>query len=153
MQDAKVCSNTNCLHNGEPQPIDSFRKDVRYGGGFRCQCKDCEAGYYARRSQTTAGRSRSAKRQTRYRKTKKFKLLNAARYAGRNKEQSRARNFVNKQIFRGMFPRASKQACATCGNPAQMYHHHNGYDIEHRMAVIPLCFVCHKAQHASACYS
>ena len=149
MQKVRVCSNADCPHNGDPQPIDNFRPDARYSGGARHQCKECESIYQSAHSRTDYGRGLAAKRQAAYRKKPAFRLLNAERYANRNKKQSCARNYVNKQILRGKFPRASSQVCTLCGNPAQMYHHHNGYDADHRMDVVPVCFVCHKAQHAA----
>jgi len=147
MQKVRVCSNADCPHNGDPQPIGNFCPDTRYSGGVRHQCKKCVSIYHAARAKTDAGRARAADRQKIYRRSPMYKRLSAIRYANRNKERTCARNYVNKQILRGKFPRASSQVCTVCGNPAQMYHHHNGYEAEHRMDVVPVCFVCHKAQH------
>lgn len=38
---SKVCTNKNCPHNGEPQPLDNFHKKTRNADGLESQCKTC----------------------------------------------------------------------------------------------------------------
>ena len=37
----KICSNPDCVHGGEPQPISNFHKKSSSKDGLREQCKDC----------------------------------------------------------------------------------------------------------------
>lgn len=40
----RVCSNPNCPHGGQVQPLDSshFAPNANYAGGFKTRCRDCE---------------------------------------------------------------------------------------------------------------
>lgn len=37
----KICSNPDCPHKGEPQPITNFYRDACKNDGYRHDCKDC----------------------------------------------------------------------------------------------------------------
>ena len=37
----KVCSNSNCIHGGKPQPITNFNRASKEPDGYRYECKDC----------------------------------------------------------------------------------------------------------------
>jgi hypothetical protein len=56
----------------------------------------------------------------------------------------KARCKVNNAVASGKIPRAKDQACHQCGLPASQYHHHAGYEPDHWLDVIPVCFPCHR---------
>lgn len=62
-------------------------------------------------------------------------------------EHEVARKFLSSTIGKGILPRAKTLMCADCGNPADEYHHHAGYEEEHWLDVVPLCRECHLARH------
>src|SRR5688500_714272 len=53
-------------------------------------------------------------------------------------EKQQARMAVSGAIVAGKMPRATEQSCAHCGNPACHHHHHNGYDRDHWLDVVPV---------------
>jgi hypothetical protein len=68
---------------------------------------------------------------------RKTHLLHPDRY--------RARNAVNNAVRDGKLQPASNFICSNCKKiQASEYHHHNGYDPDHWLDVIPLCKACHK---------
>lgn len=60
-----------------------------------------------------------------------------------------ARSCVRDHVRRGKMPHVSTLACVRCGNPAEHYHHHRGYERPFRKDVIPLCEVCHLREDGS----
>jgi len=40
-QITKICTKSNCIHFGNPQPLDNFHKDETHSDGYRSFCKDC----------------------------------------------------------------------------------------------------------------
>lgn len=74
--------------------------------------------------------------------------------ARRNKEYSekyplryKAGLFLKGAIRRKEIPHARALICGVCGKQAGEYHHHNGYEPEHWLDVMPLCTTCHKRTH------
>jgi hypothetical protein len=61
-------------------------------------------------------------------------------------DKYKARNKVNNAIARNKIPKVSTLQCINCGNQAQQYHHHNGYNIEHWLDVVPMCIPCHSLE-------
>lgn len=53
-----------------------------------------------------------------------------------------AQDAVNNAVKRGMMAPIKTRRCVYCGNQAKQYHHHNGYDRQHWLDVIPIC-KCH----------
>lgn len=58
-----------------------------------------------------------------------------------------ARAALRKAVLTGELPNIKTLVCVDCGAPAQEYHHHNGYEPEHWLDVIPLCHKCHRNRH------
>lgn len=77
-------------------------------------------------------------------KTEKRKAYDKNR---RKTEKYKARKQLNKAIERGKIPQVNTKKCVVCGKRAQNYHHHKGYDYEHRFDVIPVCTSCHGLIH------
>jgi hypothetical protein len=63
---------------------------------------------------------------------------------GKLKDQ--ARLAVRNEVRAGRMPRVATLFCK-CGAQAANYHHHNGYDREHWLDVIPICKKCHTQEH------
>jgi hypothetical protein len=59
--------------------------------------------------------------------------------------QRRARDAVKWAIKNGELAKASTKKCFKCGNPAEEYHHVNGYRNGDRLKVRPVCSKCHSA--------
>ena len=59
-----------------------------------------------------------------------------------------AHNAVRRAKSSGVIPFPCDLLCRVCGSMADEYHHHLGYEPEHWLDVIPLCFACHDAIHA-----
>ena len=55
-----------------------------------------------------------------------------------------SRAAVNKAVKCRRLPHASSVACVHCGKQACHYHHHRGYEFEHRLDVLPVCQECHR---------
>lgn len=79
-------------------------------------------------------------------KGKEVKRISAKKCYDANPEKVKAWNALNNAVQRGKFPRPSGQ-CSRCDQPATEYHHHNGYDEKHWFDVIPVCKMCHEAEH------
>lgn len=62
-------------------------------------------------------------------------------------ERNRARDAIKYAVRKGRLPRVRTQKCQMCEKTAQVYHHYLGYAIEHRLDVIPLCYIHHKSLH------
>lgn len=67
-------------------------------------------------------------------------------------ERKRARSALSNAICDGKMLPAKDFQCVHCGKPARQHHHHNGYDREHWLDVIPLCILCHTIEHQKNSY-
>jgi hypothetical protein len=74
------------------------------------------------------------------------RALRRAEYL-RFREQRKAHNAVNHAVRDGRLEPVMSFCCVLCGLPAEQYHHHNGYDDDHLLDVIPVCKRCHGRQH------
>jgi hypothetical protein len=79
-----------------------------------------------------------------------YRKANARQHAKYPKRR-RARSAVANAIQASKIPPACMLTCADCGRPAQHYHHES-YDREHWLDVIPLCRKCHTARHNGSGY-
>lgn len=53
---------------------------------------------------------------------------------------------VHRAVYAGILPTPHEHKCHACNNRASLYHHES-YEPEHRLAVIPLCRRCHRNRH------
>lgn len=60
--------------------------------------------------------------------------------------QLRARQVIRDRILTKDMQPASNYFCVHCGQPAQEYDHHLGYEEKYWYAVFPICVQCHKWQ-------
>ena len=66
----KVCSNPNCIHQGNPQPIINFDKNKDKKDGLHSNCKDCRKAYRKN------NKSKIAKQNKEYRETHQEHIKN-----------------------------------------------------------------------------
>lgn len=166
----KMCSNQKCSHK-EPQPLSSFHKNSCAKDGLRNQCKDCARAWaqspagriskakadkrYAATDKSKIVRRKARKRFKESEKGKraayKYRRGIAGRAASiRNNETHRerfpehikARVKVREAVRKGILPHISTQQCNECSNGAACYHHES-YEVEHWLDVLPLCWPCH----------
>ena len=84
---------------------------------------------------------------------KKAVKLAQARYHEKKRQTREGRlkaaavNAVNGAVRSGLLPRVTELLCASCGQPAEQYHHYLGYEQAFHLSVVPLCKNCHFAVH------
>ena len=78
-----------------------------------------------------------------YRQSNKFKIV-CKRYRIVHPERYGAHMAVHYAIKVGKLAKATTLKCIYCLKQARQYHHHNGYENEHRLDVVPVCLECHK---------
>ena len=80
-------------------------------------------------------------------KQKETKLhnLHNQRYRKKYPKKRQAKNAVYYAAKTGKIPKVQSMGCS-CGNQAQHYHH-DSYEYEHRLNVIPVCKPCHRELH------
>ena len=61
----------------------------------------------------------------------------------------KAKTAVLIAVRAGRIPAANSLKCTECGEQAQHYHHHLGYEKEHWFSVVPVCIKCHFKIHAT----
>lgn len=153
--DTKICSSPDCTYKGQPQPIDNFYKNAHSLGGFHSNCKDCKNRHVRARYHSDPEVKAAVLTKTKaYRQSERGKEVMKKSYqkhAQSHPERVKARiavrgKVVNIKTGNGL-PHPTELNCAECGKQAQEYHHHNGYDKEHWLDVIPLCAACHTSVH------
>ena len=86
-------------------------------------------------------------RQRRYDRSEKRRQYRKE-YVERTREsrrlQRQATNRVHHAVRSGRLERVRSLFCVRCGDPAEEYHHHKGYQPEHQLDVIPMCVPCHR---------
>ena len=109
-----------CFACGTWKPRSEFCSDVSRCSGLDTKCSSC--------------------RRVRVRKQRRM-------VAPSVKEQQAASSAVSYAVATGRFPAIDTLQCHKCGGDAEHYHHHNGYAVENRLDVIPLCRSCHIKEH------
>lgn len=158
-QGLKRC--TKCDH---VKPYSEFHKMARNADGFGPHCKDCSRERDRKYSQRPLVREARRASGLRYARSDKGierarlyalsdegrenrKLYSrSARSEGKWEMQRKARLYVFRQVRSGKFPHVSTRACADCGAQATQYHHES-YERDRWLDVVPLCTKCHKARH------
>lgn len=146
---SKRCS--TCKEN---KSVSEFHKNRATKDGYHSQCKICIKAY----QQSEDGKATQRKAHCRYRQTEKGKIhekqyqqseIGKATYRRsvdknhkRFPEHRKAVSAVNNAIRAGKLPRPDSLKCS-CGEQAEHYHHHKGYEPEHWLDVVPVCVPCH----------
>ena len=148
-----------CTRCGVQKPKSEFYKEKRGRDGLRSRCKQCHAEMGRIYSQTDAGRAATRRsnqsekghaRSRRHRQTEKGRQTSkrtSLMYYKRHPERRQAKQKVSDSVRAGKMPRVSTLTCDECGKFAEHYHHES-YEREHWMDVMPLCNSCHLARHA-----
>lgn len=117
--------------------------------GKRAIRKCTQAAYYERGGKEKAreynAQERSRQRRAEYGRSLAGKEASKRKYYKRRDEHMdkiRAKQAVGRAIKAGILPPVSTLFCAKCGDHAQEYHHES-YEPEYWLTVIPLCKKCH----------
>jgi len=76
-----------------------------------------------------------------------YRARHNGKWAANNREKVEAEVAVADAIRRNLLEKP--KVCCKCGENQKRveYHHHLGYSFSNRLDVIPLCCVCHRAEH------
>lgn len=141
-----------CSMCREVLPLDSFYdgKDTR--DGKRSECKSCFNRDIMERRKTPQGHAVFIRAKRKYNaqpesRQKHTEYMRNVRTTGRWYKQENARKRLWDAVLRNGFPRPTEHKCANCGAQAQEYHHES-YEREHWLDVVPLCRKCHRSRHS-----
>ena len=147
-----------CTKCKKIKSMSEFYKHSRYKDGHRRWCKDCDKQSVLDWRKTERGAILRKKHVSKYRKTQKYKdcykrwqhspkgLKFRQAFRDRHRDKILAQKAVCQAVKNGTFPPANNYQCK-CGKQAEHWHHHNGYAMEHRFDVVPLCRLCHVYIH------
>lgn len=76
-------------------------------------------------------------------KGKSSMIAGRKRYNIAHPERIEAKIAVQCAVAKGILPKVESLRCHYCPRIANQYHHHKGYESEHWLDVIPICYVCH----------
>jgi len=131
-----------CSKCKEVKGLSEFCKDKYNKDGLCCQCRKCRLIARNRYRSTQQGKITEKK----YRLREGHKRAQQNRYV-RDFHKRQACNAVNQAVRNNKLKKISLCTCTICNGQAEEYHHYNGYDIDNRLNVIPLCNKCHRILH------
>lgn len=151
-----------CSDCKQEKAVDLFYRDGSRVDGIDYICKECRRIRQSSRNRPEQRLKRNDK--MRAYKAKRREKINEAnrRYRAANRDKIeayvsdrerthplavQAKNKVNNAINEGKMPSVKTRSCADCGGQGQHYHHES-YEPEHWLDVVPLCVSCHKKRHA-----
>lgn len=108
---------------------------------FKHTCRECLRKYMGQEKFKEARQGYRKK----YNESEKAKEY-SRQYRGNNREQSKARGKVANAIKYGRLKKAGEFGCNNCDKTATEYHH-DRYEKEHWLDVIPPCRSCHRLIH------
>jgi hypothetical protein len=131
------------------KPASECIKDKYYKSGYMNKCKACRRKYNKIYCSTEHGQ------QVRARNVREWvasgRAKNYHRYyretSKKCRTQDKAHWVIHELTRSGRLPPINTRICINCGQQAEHYHHHNGYDEKHRKDVVPVCHKCHIAIH------
>ena len=71
----------------------------------------------------------------------------SAHYRESHPNRVKARILVNLNVRKGILPHVTTLKCIDCGNNAEQYDHHKGYDKKNWLNIQPVCMKCHVTRH------
>jgi hypothetical protein len=129
----------------EMKPVAEFGINRASRDGLNNRCKSCVNARLREIRKTPKEKARmKAFARQHYSSPKGSEWWRNYRARIRGTPKRKARDAVRTAIKSGRLLAACKLACRNCGQPAAEYHHHQGYEREHWLHVIPLCSSCHK---------
>lgn len=146
----KVCS--KCL---QPKELTEFNRDARQKDGHRPDCKQCRREKQAQyrnqpdfkernRINGLEFRRRDRAKPVEERSFRKHSATTRNEWRHRNPGSASAHNAVYLAVQEGTIRPVTDFFCVHCGQPAQEYHHHLGYERQNWLNVEPVCQSCHK---------
>lgn len=153
-----------CTKCQQDKPISAYSPEKLGKDGLRSVCKVCSGAqtkisrakdpnykakdrevHNAKYGNNPEFREATIKRVREYRQANQ-KIL-TSKQNQRAKEHNYAHQVVYQAVKSGKLLHISTQICIKCNQPAEHYHHHNGYDKAHVLDVIPLCRKHHEEIH------
>ena len=146
---SKIC--TKC---GQSKELNNYGVSSRGLYGRRSICRSCVSSYNREYSKNRwlndeEYRLRKMEMSLKWAKGNPAKRSEIAKRRNKKEktnhpEKVKARALVNQRVRFGRMPKASVLVCVECGEQANHYHHHLGYEFKHRYDVVPVCTQCHK---------
>jgi hypothetical protein len=140
-----------CLTCRKGKPLEEFYPSKHGYLGRKSRCKACQSLYAKARhrwkwANDPAWRAKNIAKSIQWAKDhpeKRAVIAHNRNCKIRGTPQERCRRWIGKAVLRGKMVTAKLLSCVKCGKPAAHYHHHLGYEWEHRANVIALCVSCH----------
>lgn len=140
-----------CLKCGESKPVSEFSKNRNRKDGLQAYCKACQSAHrHARYWGDAEYREKQREQWRAYRSRPEIqqKKVEWDKSRGYQTDTVRARVAVGTAVRRGKLPPVSTMVCVVCDEAqAEQWHHHNGYEKEHWLDVVPVCRECHGKEH------
>lgn len=152
MSATKICSRSDCHLAGVPQPLGDFYKRKNSSDGRKSECAGCSRKDNYRNRKMGRSGEYDWEYQKAWAKTKKGKMSrkrSMSKWRKRNPEKVKAERMTFSKVMSGAIRSARESKCVECGEQAVHLHHHNGYEEEHLLDVIPVCRICHKKLDSS----
>ncbi len=153
---SEIISTKICPKCKTKKSLDDFFRNRSNASGRVSYCKKCARICQIAYHKTIRGRELLRKRANKYHtseKGRKTSRIGMARYRRTRRFDPafylvvKAREAVAYAVRTGKLPSISTRRCKECGEQAQHYHHHLGYEKEDWLEVIPICAICHTAAH------
>lgn len=119
-----------CSRCKELKPLSEFYKNLFNKDGYQYFCKICGQKYLKK-----------------YRQTEKYKMSHLKaniQFQHTHQDNVKANRAIHEAIRDGKLPSPDSLKCVFCGKFAYEYHHHLGYEPEHWLDVVPICWSCHR---------
>ena len=124
------------------------------GHRLRSVCKPCRSSEQRRRYHTKEGKEQDREKVKRWRASKKgieYRKKYGQYWSKKQQKEKpeviKAHTVVYGLIKQGVLARPDTKLCVVCGATGNVYHHHCGYNGEHRADVVPVCRLCHSLVH------
>ncbi len=134
-------------------PFEAFTKNRAEADGLNYRCRRCVAEAdirrYVNRSPGQVEARRECHRRWRESRTPEQCLAKAevCRVRETGDPKHNAQKAIRYLLKAGALPVARDCTCVNCGDGAAHYHHHLGYEPEHRLDTVLLCNRCHQREH------
>jgi hypothetical protein len=110
--------------------------------GYKSHCKVCQKQQRRIYLQSVKGQEVTK----RYSRTEKSKARHK-RYCLRHPDRRIAKDAVSIAVASGRLIHPKNLSCYYCGQRAEHYHHHKGYESNYQLTVVPACRKCHVNVH------